>query len=276
MNEHSDKRRFVGRPSFTEAESQALEAFRKECKYIVLSRDAPAPLWEQLYNQLETLILGGRLAPHSRLPTEPVLCDIFQVSKPVVRHAISSLANKGLVVKLPRKGMFVGERPKESGFISSNVSLFDDMMARGAKIDTRTYDFMVGPADFDERQGLGLSENDKVIRITRVFRIDNRAITHSVMSFPASRLPGLTRETIRGKSIHGVIRENFGLRIVRAERWLGAELPPQSVLERMDLPSNHPLIAIESVGYEQDGTRLEYYRAFYNSSVARIRIGVSD
>ena len=276
MNKHSDKRKFAGRPSFEASESEALEVFRRECQYIALSRDAQAPLWEQLYNQLETLILSGRLAPHSRLPTEPVLCDIFQVSKPVVRHAIASLANKGLVVKLPRKGMFVGERPRESGFISSNVSLFDDMMARGARIDTRTYDFSVSAAEPHEREGLGLRDGAQVIRITRVFRIDDQALTHSVMSFPAARLPGLTSDTVLGKSIHRVIREVYGLRIVRAERWLAAEIPPLFVSQRMELPESTPLIGIESIGYEQDGTRLEYYRAYYNSAVARIRIGVSD
>ncbi|KMW58831.1 Transcriptional regulator, GntR family [Candidatus Rhodobacter oscarellae] len=276
MNRISGKRRFAGRPSFEASEGLALENFRRECSHVFLSREAPLPLWEQLYQHLENLILSGKLAVNSRIPPEPILCDLFRVSKPVVRHAISALAAKGLVLKLPRKGMFVAERPKESGFITSNISLFDDMLARGATIDTRTFDFVTCPADAQEQAGLGLLETDQVIRITRVFRIDGQAITHSVMSFPAAALPGFTRDSFRGTSIQGVIRREYGLNIVRADRWLNAEIPPGLVLDRMGIAEKRSMIFIESTGYAETGERLEYYRAYYDSSVARIRLSVSD
>lgn len=276
MNEISRKRRFAGRPSYEDTEGHALEIFKRECSHVFLSRDAPAPLWEQLYQHLENLILSGKLALGSRIPTEPILCDLFGVSKPVVRHAITALAAKGLVLKIPRKGMFVAERPKESGFITSNISLFDDMIARGATIDTQTFEFVKAPADAQEQAGLGLGEGDQVFRITRVFRIDGRAITHSVMSFPASALPGFDHDSFKGGSIQGVIKQKYGLSIVRADRWLNAEVPPGVVLDRMGIDERRPMIFIESIGHANSGTRLEYYRAYYDSDVARIRLSVSD
>ena len=276
MNEISGKRKFAGRPSFEVTDGLALETFKRESSHVFLSRDAPLPLWEQLYLHLENLILSGKLAVGTRIPTEPILCDLFSVSKPVVRHAVTALASKGLVLKIPRKGMFVAERHKESGFITSNISLFDDMIARGAKIDTHTYAFVKAPADAQERAGLALAEASEVIRITRVFRIDGQAITHSVMSFPSAALPNFDHDSFKGGSIQGVIQSKYGLKIVRADRWLNAEIPPKVVRNRMEIEEKRPLIFIESIGYRENGVRLEYYRAYYDSSVARIRISVSD
>lgn len=275
LNKHADKKRFAGRPSFEAAESHADAVFRKECQHVNLSKEASSPPWQQLYVQLETLILSGKLIAKSQVPSEPLLCEFFSVSKPVVRHAISALANKGLVIKMPRKGMFVGERPKESGFVISNLSLFDDMIARGAKIDTETFDFGTYPTDEDEQRGLDLAEGDEVIRITRVFKIDETPSTYSVMSFPAALLPGFDRNAIRGQSILAVVLNNCGLKIVRAERWLDAVVPPKLMCHRMGQDLK-PMVAIESVGYNSDGTRIEYYRANYDSSAARIKISVSD
>lgn len=272
----SKNARSVGRPGFATAESHAYELFLREGRHIKLSRDASAPLWEQLYLHLENLILSGKLAIDSRIPSEPILCQLFEVSKPVVRHAISALASKGLVVKVPRKGMFVGHRPRESGFVTSNVSLFDDMIARGATIDTRTFQFIKCAADPEEQDGLGLAEGDEVIRITRVFHVDGRAITHTVMSFPSAKLPGFEHATFKGQSILGTIRNVYGLNIVRADRWLNAAVPPQLILTRMGIVDNRPMIFIESIGYQEDGSRLEYYRAYYDSSAARIHLSVSD
>ena len=270
------KRKIVGRPSFEEVEAHSLEIFRRESQYVALSRSAPTPLWEQLFRHLENLILSGKLAVGSRIPSEPILCELFDVSRPVVRHAISALASKGLVLKIPRKGMFVGERPKESGFITSNISLFDDMMARGAAIETQTFEFARDPADSQERAGLNLQPGDEVLRIARVFRIDGRAITHSVMSFPSALLEGFEHETFKGGSIHGVIEAKYGLRVARAERWLNAETPPKFVLDRMRLAEARPMMFIESIGFMENGAPLEYYRAHYDSSVARIHVSVSD
>ena len=265
-----------GRPSYADREGHGFEVFRRECSRIVLSRSAPAPLWEQLSHQLENLILSGKLAADSRIPPESVLCELFGVSKPVVRHAISALTARGLVIKMPRKGMFVGNPPRESSFVTANVSLFDDMMARGAQIDTKTFDFHRAEADDQEREALRLEPGEDVVRVVRVFWVDGAPITHTVISFPAAKVPGFEEEEIEGRSILGTIRDRYGRRLVRADRWISAAMPEPHVRERMGLNNEDPLIWIESIGFETDGSALEYYRAYYNSKAARIRISVSD
>lgn len=248
----------------------------REGRRIVMSRADPLPLWEQLSNQLENLIYSGKLAPKSRIPSEPALCDLFGVSRNVVRIAISALAAKGLVIKLPRKGMFVGLPPRESAFLTSNLSLFDDMLARGAQISTKTFKLEKGQPDEQEFDALQLTEGEEVVRLSRVFWIDGEPITYTHMSFPAAKVPGFEAMEIEGRSILGMIRDLYGRRPKRAERWFTAAMPTKDAHERMGVPADQPLIWIESIAFEADGTPLEFYRAFYNSGTARIHISVTD
>ena len=265
-----------GRPSFEASDRTAAAAFRKQIKNVVLSRSSSEPLWHQLQDQLERLIQRGALAPKSRLPSEPVLCDMFHVSRPVVRSAINALTSRGLVVKIPRKGTFVGEPQRESGFVTSNISLFEDMLARGAEISTQTFEWGPQLADAHEMQALQLQEGEQVVRIRRLFIVDGKPITYSRMSFPAHKVPEFHATDTENKSILGLIRERYGRRVVRAERNFSAIMPTQVACERMGVNSAQPLIWIESIGFEKDGSPLEYYRAFYNSEAATVRISVSD
>ncbi|WP_110684999.1 FadR/GntR family transcriptional regulator [Salinicola aestuarinus] len=54
-------------------------------------------LSRQIARQLESVIAEGRIAIHEKLPTETRLCDLFGVSRTVVREAIALLRSQGLV-----------------------------------------------------------------------------------------------------------------------------------------------------------------------------------
>jgi GntR family transcriptional regulator, transcriptional repressor for pyruvate dehydrogenase complex len=71
--------------------------------------------------ELERLILSGRLAVGERLPSERKLSEQFGVSRPAVREALRTLAERHLVDIQPARGTFVTDgsgfdaaRPLES------------------------------------------------------------------------------------------------------------------------------------------------------------------
>lgn len=66
-----------------------------------------ARLSDQVAEQLSAEIRQGRLAPGDRLPTEARLVEQFQVSRTVVREAVSRLKSLGLVESRQGSGVFV-------------------------------------------------------------------------------------------------------------------------------------------------------------------------
>jgi DNA-binding FadR family transcriptional regulator len=57
----------------------------------------PARLADPVIFDLCDAIVGGRLRRGDSLPTEPELCDIYSVSRTVIREAVQSLQERGLV-----------------------------------------------------------------------------------------------------------------------------------------------------------------------------------
>ncbi|WP_436639606.1 FadR/GntR family transcriptional regulator [Microbaculum sp. FT89] len=69
----------------------------------------PVRLSDQVIDSLRKDIETGRTAPGSRLPTEKELTESFNVSRTVIREAISRLQSDGLVVARQGSGIFVAD-----------------------------------------------------------------------------------------------------------------------------------------------------------------------
>ena len=73
-------------------------------------------LAERLVDELATEIRHGSFRPGDKLPTEAQVVDRFNVSRTVVREALSRLQASGLVETRHGVGTFVSERRREMGF----------------------------------------------------------------------------------------------------------------------------------------------------------------
>lgn len=68
-------------------------------------------LGDQVYGLILQEIVAGHFSPDERLPSENQLCELYGVSRPIVREAISRLQADGLVVSRQGSGTFVNRRP---------------------------------------------------------------------------------------------------------------------------------------------------------------------
>ncbi len=274
--EKENLRRGRGRPAYDESDKSAADNFHRIGATFVLDREKSTPLWLQLRLQIEVAIKNGDLAPYSRMPSEQALCDIFGVSRPVIRAALSALASDGLAIKMPRIGMFVGAPKPETDFVTSNLSVFGDMAARGYNVTTKTFEFRRTRPDLKEQQALHLPETGSVVRIGRVYFIEGQPTTCTHIALPGHKVPGLEDLDMENKSIFATLRERYGVWPKRAERWFTAAMPSEEAVELMGVSPTDPMIWIESIAYEADGSPIEFYRAFYNSQASRIHISVGS
>ena len=274
MKTEVQDRRARGRPR--NEDSDASSVLNRAAKGGKLDRSAVTPLWVQLKNLISEEIGANALKPDMCLPSEQTLSDLFEVSRPVVRAALGVLASEGLVMKVPRRGIFVAQPKTETSFLTSNVSVHSDLQARGHKVTSEAFEFVRTTPDEDERRVFSLPPDGTVVRVGRIYRSDGRPITHTRISLPGHKVPDMENLDIAGKSIFQILKDHYGLVSKRAQRWFTAELPDPEVAQRLEIPLNHPLIAIESIAYDVNDSPLEYYRAFYNSAVARISVSTGS
>jgi GntR family transcriptional repressor for pyruvate dehydrogenase complex len=71
----------------------------------------PVRLADQLYERILKQIVGGDLPKGEKIPSEARFCELYGVSRPVVREAISRLQADGLVLTRQGAGTYVAKRP---------------------------------------------------------------------------------------------------------------------------------------------------------------------
>lgn len=72
-----------------------------------LKRGSPIPLYFQLQELLKEKIETGAWGVGEMIPSEPELCDTYQVSRTVVRQALSVLDQDGQLRRIRGRGAFV-------------------------------------------------------------------------------------------------------------------------------------------------------------------------
>lgn len=70
------------------------------------------PLYEQAAEWIAAHIADGRLEPGEQLPSERYLSDDWEIGYQTIRHTMSVLRERGLLVSRQGKGTFVAVPPK--------------------------------------------------------------------------------------------------------------------------------------------------------------------
>lgn len=75
-------------------------------------------LSQQVLEQIIYMIMNGQLKPGDKLPSEMLLMEQLDVSRPVLREALGSLETLEIITRRPRSGTFVNDKVGSSPFIA--------------------------------------------------------------------------------------------------------------------------------------------------------------
>lgn len=238
----------------------------------LLDRSSESPLWAQFRDALRGLILKGELAVGAKLPTEAELGEQFGISRIVVREALADLVRSGLIYKIKGRGAFVSARERDEDFVSTVLGFSDEMERKGRSVRTQVLVQELRAPNLLEAHALGLGDADLVIALKRLRSVDGELQLLVETAVPADLAPGLHRVKLENRSLYDVLRRQYGLRIVRAERWIDAVLPDASVCALLEMAEPEPLLRIESIAYSSSGRPLEHYRALHRCKSSRLHV----
>lgn len=238
----------------------------------VLDRNAGAPLWTQFRDLVRGKILQGELAVGAKLPTEAEFGEQYGISRIVVREALADLVRNGLIYKIRGQGAFVSARERDEDFVSTVLGFSDEMARKGRTVRTQVLVQELRAPTPQEAAALALNEADLIVALKRLRSVDGELQLLVETAVPADLAPGLHRARLENRSLYDVLRRQYGLRIVRAERWIDAVAPDAQTCELLGVGSAEPLLRIESIAYGVNGRPLEYYRALHRCKSSRLHV----
>src|SRR3990167_8802202 len=88
---------------------------------ITVDHESRLPLNQQVYEQLRSLILGGRIPRGHRLPSTRLLAESLGVARATVTEGYDRLLSEGYIHTIPCSGTFVSEHLPDQLIVSAPV-----------------------------------------------------------------------------------------------------------------------------------------------------------
>jgi GntR family transcriptional regulator len=226
----------------------------------------------QIAKSMLESIRGGKLPVGVRLPSEPKLAEMFQVSRNTLREAIRLLIAQGVLESRKGIGTFVrsvgfSTWPVETG-IEELASTTQIITSAGHVPGCRSYEFEIIPCPSDVAHALGLEKQAEVYRITRVRLADHNPVIVCVDYLAASLLPMALMQKFDGQgSLFAFLSTTCGLSIAVARAALKPVLPDDAIARALDVEPNEPLLLLKQTHFDGQNQPFLYSENYVNSSL---------
>lgn len=235
--------------------------------------DSPVPLYQQIKNTLRAGILEGQYAPHSRMPSESELQDMFAVSRITIRQALGDLQKEGLIFKVHGKGSFVSQ-PKASQNITSLQGFAEAMANSGHEIVNRVLSFRAVPATAEVTAKLDLPKGAKVVEIHRVRLLNREPVSYEITFLPESLGKKLHKADLATRDIFLILENDCGVMLGSADLSIDAISAEAFVARALEIKKDAPLLRIERLTHDNQGKPVDFEYLYVRSGTFQYRLRI--
>lgn len=237
-----------------------------------IDHESAVPYYIQLKEALQHLIKDGNLKPGDQLPSEPELCQLYQVSRTVVRQALQEMHHSGLIVRRKGKGTFIAEPKISENLVQKLTGFYQDMTEKGHHPVSKVLRHDVIPASQRVAKSLNIAPKTQVFCIERLRFVDNEPIVLVTTYLPYDLCPTLADVDLGNQSLYAYLEEACDLLIVRGRRVIEAVAANEREAKLLKVEEGVPLILLDSVSFLEDGTPIEYYHAVHRGDRSQFEV----
>lgn len=227
-------------------------------------------LADRLRDELLEEITSSQLVPGTKLPTEGELSKRFGVSRATVREAVRGLVEAGYVTRRRGSGSYVAERRRMPHGLDSTLSYLAMIESAGAHPGMRVLDAVFEQSTKID-SALQVGRGEMVLAVERVRTADDRPVIYSRDRIPARLLKADLDLSNLDPSLFALLRAS-GHAADHATATLRAVASTNFTAKVLGVRRGKPLLYIEEIDYDRDGTPVMLSREWHVSEAFDVRI----
>lgn len=216
-----------------------------------VDRNNPAPLHQQVRQNLLHSIQAGKLPLNAKLSSERELVELFGVSRITVRQALKDLEREGYLTSYPGKGFYVADKSK-SFELDLLKSFTANAHATNRSPGSRLLEGWIGKAPREITRPLFLADGADVLLLKRLRLLDGLPVSIQADWLSPAAVPGLLDLdwSTDNRSLYAELRERYSIRPVRGQTILGARLLAADEAALLDLEMPAAALSIDQIAYD--------------------------
>ncbi len=230
------------------------------------------PYYIQLMDILKEKVQQADWAPGDQIPGEQDLCELYQVSRTVVRQALRELEFEGVISRRKGKGTFIALPKISEGLVQKLTGFYQDMVERGLRPGTKVLHQAVVPANDKIARYLNIQPGDEVIDIQRLRFTNDEPIQLVTTYIPYKICPGLAQVDLTDQSLYAYLEKECGIFITKGHRYIEAVLASEHEAALLGIEHGAPLLMLDSVSFSENNQPIEYYHALHRGDRSRFEV----
>lgn len=227
-----------------------------------IDRRSPLPYYYQLKEIILADIAERGLRPGDRVPGDHELIEAYDVSRTVVRQALSELETEGVLERVKGRGTFVAPERTGEALVQTLTGLYEDVRARGSQLVSQVRRLEVVPADERVAAGLELEVGAPVIVLERLRYVDDEPWVLVVTHLPESVAPDLVHEDLSDKSLYELLEHKYHVALRSGRRSVQAGIAHRSLASHLGIAEGDPVLVLRSTVYGDAGP-VEMFIAYH-------------
>ena len=227
-----------------------------------VDRGDPRPLHVQIRDILHRQLKDGSLLPGDALPTEEELQQLFGVSRSVVRQALASLADLGLIHRQRGRGSVVAAPNTLRRSVNRVGGLAEQAAAHGQHLQTRVLRLEAAPTPEDARAALGTARSWE---IERVRHLEETPVIYERHWVPRDLFPHFTKDLLQGASLLALMRDH-GYPAAGGPRQVQAVAAEPDIARALDVSVGSPLLLLDGVTRDSRGRGLDRFHVWHRAN----------
>lgn len=227
-----------------------------------INRSSPIPYYYQLQELLQTWMEENQIPPHTQIPSELELGKRFEVSRTVVRQALSELERSGLIYRLKGRGSFVTQ-PKLRQQITELTSFTRDARERNTRPGAKVLRQEMQSAGETVAQHLQITSQTPVFCLERIRTINGEPVALETAYLNFEEVEGLLAEHFEDQSLYEILAVRQGITPFRAEQEHEAAIVRSREAKLLQLPAGAPVMLIGRTTYTADARPVEFVKSVY-------------
>ncbi|KZN47741.1 UTRA domain-containing protein [Pseudoalteromonas luteoviolacea] len=203
-------------------------------------------LYQKIRNYLQDLLAQGSMRSGSKLPSERSLQEEFSSTRITVREALARLEAEGVIYSQKRRGWFV--TPQKLRWHPARKVNFNHL-TKEQGFEPKTEVISIEAPCIEHSVAHEHFEGEAIYKLTRVRKVDERAILMEEIYCLAKRFEGLEKRVLNG-SITEVMSTQYNVEISHEQCVISVTVLPDEASQRLEKNSGAPCLKVQRARYD--------------------------
>jgi GntR family transcriptional regulator len=234
------------------------------------------PYYAQLKELIKQEITEGVWRNEEQLPSHSELCEMYDVSKSVVRQALKELELEGYIVQRRGKLTEIVDKKITGDILQKLSGTYQNMARLGIHPVTKILlnEVVKAPTSISDR--LGLAPGSKVVKLHRLRFIENEPFAFMRSYVPYDLCPKIAEVDLTGKSLLEEIKREYGYEIDSSRRSIEAVLANEDEARLLEIPVGSALLLYKSVSYISSGRAIGTTKVLFRGDRTKFEVEIGD